>query len=83
MMGVFVEMEQNIISQRVRSGMRNAKAKGKKIGRPKTTKETIQKKFWKYYKLYQDKQLNISEFARVMGCARSTIYKYIMTVEKG
>ena len=77
MMGVFAEMERNIISQRVKSGMKNAKAKGKKIGRPETTKDNIPEKFWKYYKLYQDKQLNIAEFARVMGCARSTIYRYL------
>ncbi len=30
MMAVFAEMERNMISQRVKSGMRNAKAKGKK-----------------------------------------------------
>ena len=77
MMGVFAEMERNIISQRVKSGMKNAKEKGKKIGRPETTKDNIPDKFWKYYKMYQDKQLNVVEFARVMGCARSTIYKYL------
>ena len=32
MMGVFSELERNIISQRVKSGMENAKAKGKAIG---------------------------------------------------
>lgn len=82
MMGVFAEMERNIISQRVKSGMKNAKAKGAKIGRPETTKDNIPEKFWKYYKMYQDKQLNIAEFARVMGCARSTIYKYIEIADK-
>ena len=34
MMGVFSELERNMISQRVKSGMENAKAKGKTIGRP-------------------------------------------------
>lgn len=41
MMGVFAELERNMISQRVKSGMENAKAKGKKIGRPITTAENI------------------------------------------
>lgn len=41
MMGVFSELERNIISQRVKSGMENAKAKGKAIGRPSTTAEDI------------------------------------------
>ena len=82
MWGVFAEMERDIIRQRVKSGMQNAKAKGKKIGRPETTKDNIPDKFWKYYKLYQDNQINIAEFARIMDCARSTIYKYIDIAER-
>lgn len=77
MMGVFSEMERNLISQRVKSGMKNAKAQGTKIGRPATTKDNIPEKFWKYYKLYNNKQINVAEFSRIMNCARSTIYKYI------
>ena len=34
MMGVFAELERNIISQRVKSGVANARSKGKQIGRP-------------------------------------------------
>ena len=41
MWGLFAEMEKNIISQGVRSGMKNAAAKGKQIGRPETTKDKI------------------------------------------
>lgn len=81
MMGVFAELERNIISQRVKSGMANAKSKGSKIGRPQTTKENIPDKFWKYYKLYKNNQINISEFSRILDCSRTTIYKYIKLVE--
>ena len=77
MWGVFAEMERNIISQRVKSGMKNAATKGKKIGRPQLCADSLPDKFWKYYKMYQNKQINISEFARMMGCSRSTVYKYI------
>ena len=45
MWGVFAEMERDIISQRVRSGMQNAKAKGVKIGRPETTVDNIPSQF--------------------------------------
>jgi DNA invertase Pin-like site-specific DNA recombinase len=76
MWGVFAEMERNIISQRVKSGMKNAIAKGKKIGRPMTTAEILPDKFWKYYSMYQNKQINITEFARMLKCSRATIYKY-------
>ncbi len=82
MWGVFAEMERNIISQRVKSGMKNAAAKGKRIGRPVTTKDNIPDKFWKYYRMYQDKQINISEFARMLKCTRPTIYKYISIAEE-
>ncbi len=77
MWGVFSEMERNIISQRVKSGMKNAIAKGKQIGRPHTTKDSLPDRFWKYYKMYQDNCINISEFARILNCTRSTVYKYI------
>ena len=77
MWGVFAEMERNIISQRVKSGIKNATAKGKKIGRPKTNKDNLPDKFWKYYQQYQDKTINITEFAKLMSCSRASIYKYI------
>jgi len=82
MWGVFAEMERNIISQRVKSGMKNAAAKGKQIGRPETTKDNLPDKFWKYYRMYQYKQINVSEFARMLNCSRQTIYKYISLAKK-
>lgn len=81
MLGVFAEMERDIISQRVKSGMQNAKAKGKKIGRPETTSDSLPDKFWKYYNQYQNKQINVSEFSRLMDCSRTSIYKYIRIAE--
>lgn len=81
MWGVFSEMERDIISQRVRSGMKNAVAKGKQIGRPKTTVDTLPDKFWKYYKLYENGEITVSECARLMDCSRTTIYKYMDMAE--
>ena len=77
MWGVFSEMERDIISQRVRSGMKNAAAKGKQIGRPRTSIDTIPDKFWKYRKMYSDGNITVAEFARLLGCSRTTIYKYL------
>ena len=81
MMGVFAEMERNMISQRVKSGMANAKAKGKQIGRPKVTSEDIPNIFFKHYHKYKNKSINLSEFARICGKSRTTIYKYIKIIE--
>ena len=81
MMGVFSEMERNMISQRVKSGMANAKAKGKQIGRPTTTSDDIPHIFLKHYPKYKAKEINVSEFARLCNMSRTTIYKYIKLVE--
>lgn len=81
MWGVFAEMERNIIFQRVKSGMKNARAKGKQIGRPPITMDRLPDKFWKYYQKYQAGEINVSEFARLLKCSRVTIYKYLSMVE--
>ena len=81
MWGVFSEMERDMISQRVKSGLKNAAAKGKKIGRPKTTVDMLPDKFWKYFRLYQDRKISIAEMSRLMRCSRTTIYKYINKAE--
>lgn len=83
MWGVFSEMERDIISQRVKSGMKNAAAKGKQIGRPKTTTDMLPDKFWKYYRMYKNKEITVSECAKLMKCSRTTIYKYMDMAEKG
>ena len=81
MWGVFAEMERNIISQRVKSGMKNARAKGKQIGRPPIAMDRLPDKFWKYYQKYQAGEINVSEFARLLKCSRVTTYKYLSMVE--
>lgn len=81
MWGVFSEMERNIISQRVKSGIKNARAKGKQIGRPPTTVDGLPDKFWKYYQKYKNREINVAEVARLMKCSRVTIYKYLSMVE--
>lgn len=80
MWGVFSEMERNIISQRVKSGIKNARAKGKQIGRPPTTVDGLPDKFWKYYQKYKNREINVAEVARLMKCSRVTIYKYLSMV---
>ena len=82
MMGVFAELERNMISERVKSGMANAKLKGKKIGRPQITINDIPNNVKKTYKLYKNNQINKSEFARICEISRTTLYKYIKILEE-
>lgn len=77
MAGVFSQLELAMIRSRVRSGMENARAKGKQIGRPQMTVDAIPTVFLRHYPAYQKGQLNLSELARVCGISRTTAYKYL------
>ena len=81
MAGVFSQLELAIIRQRVRSGMANAKAKGRQIGRPQATKDSIPPVFLRHYPAYKSGQLNLSELARVCDLSRTTVYKYLSILE--
>lgn len=77
MMAVFAEIERNITSARVKSGLANARAKGKVIGRPALKKTDIPDKVLKMYDLYANKQINKVDYARVCGISRPTLDKYL------
>lgn len=83
MTGIFSQPELTMIRARVRSGMANAKAKGKQIGRPRLTMEDIPTSFLRHYPAYKKGQLNISELARVCELSRTTVYKYMSVLEGG
>ena len=81
MAGVFSQLELAMIRSRVRSGMENARAKGRQIGRPQVSKEDIPASFLRHYPAHKNGQLNISELARVCDISRTTAYKYIGLLE--
>lgn len=81
MMAVFSEMERNIISERVKSGMQNAKAKGKVIGRPVTTIDQIPQNFLKHYELYTSGKITKVDLSRITELSRPTVNKYINLIK--
>lgn len=81
MAGVFSQLELAMIRSRVRSGMANAKAEGKRIGRPQVGKEDIPANFLRHYPAFKKGQLNVSELARVCDLSRTTVYKYLSLLE--
>ena len=82
MAGVFSQLELSMIRMRVRSGMANARAKGKQIGRPQVTVESIPAIFLRHYPAYKNGSLNVSELARVCGISRTTVYKYLSLLDR-
>ncbi|MFR8312307.1 MAG: winged helix-turn-helix transcriptional regulator [Ruminococcus sp.] len=71
-----------MISERVTSGMRNAAAKGKVIGRLHTTVADIPQRFAKSYPLCEKHKINQSELARITGLNRGTVRKYVKMLEE-
>ncbi len=82
MWGVFAELERDIITARIKSGMKNAKEKGVRLGRPEINMETLPYNFLKYYPMFQNGSINLSELSRLSGISRPTIYKYLRIIEQ-
>lgn len=80
--GVFSQLELQMIRQRVKSGMQNAKAKGKRIGRPNLRQEDIPDAFFRYFALYKSGKINITELARLTGVSRPTVYRYLSVIDR-
>ena len=81
MAGVFAELERDMTVARIKSGMANAKAKGKIIGRPKTTADDIPGIFYKHYPKFKNGDINKLEFSRLCNLSYPSIYKYLAIVE--
>ena len=82
LVGVISELERNMISERVKSGLANARAKGKVIGRPSLTEDDIPALFFRHYPKFKAGEIKKTEFARLCKLSYPTIYKYIDIVEK-
>ena len=81
MMAVFAELERNMISERVKSGLANARSKGKLIGRPKVKFEDIPKSVIEKYPLYQNNQITKVEYSGMCRISRPTLDKYLTLID--
>lgn len=75
--GVFSQLELSMIRARVKSGMANAKAKGKRIGRPPVSVDNVPNAFLRYYPKYQAGSITLTELSRLAQVSRPTAYRYI------
>ncbi|MBP1547043.1 MAG: recombinase family protein [Oscillospiraceae bacterium] len=75
--GVFAELERGMICDRVKSGIRNARAKGVKLGRPELTVNDIPQKVKDLFKKYRAGELSKTDFAKLCDISRPTLDKYI------
>ena len=77
LIAVFSELELSMIRARVRSGVANAKAKGKQLGRPPITADRIPDSFYRYFAKYQIGEIIVSDLARLAQVSRPTAYRYL------
>lgn len=68
LLAAFAEFEADIIRERVMSGLKNAKAKGKILGRPKVINPNVVMSL-------RQKGLSLSEIARQIGVSKSSVSK--------
>lgn len=80
LIAVFSELELSMIRARVRSGVANARAKGKQLGRPPITADRIPDSFYRYFAKYQIGEINVSELARLAQVSRPTAYRYLSAI---
>ena len=83
MMGVFSELERNMISQRVKSGVANARSKGKIIGRPSLTINNVPQKVKDMYDLYKSGAISKTDYAKMCKVSRPTLDKYLKIILEG
>ena len=80
--GGVAEMERETIQERVIQGVEKCKATGttktgRWFGRVEKTAEDLPKDFKKYY----DKEITKVEMAKLLGCGRATLYRWIELYE--
>ena len=83
-LGAVAEMEREIANERVREGIAKARKhgtrSGKPIGRPAPE---LPKAFPKYYYRWKEGgDITATEFARLIGVSRPTLYRYISLYEQ-
>ncbi len=72
MMGVFAEFERSMISERVKAGLARTKAKGTKLGRPRTS----QRKEAQILQL-RSKGMGILKIGRELGIGTGVVQRVV------
>lgn len=74
MFGALAEFERNLISDRTKAGLKAARARGRRGGRPKKI-DAQQREL--AIDLYNQKKHGIDEICRSLGISKPTLYAYI------
>jgi len=77
--GAFAEFERNLIIERVKAGMVNAKLKGVRIGRTPTPSHVIAK----VISVFENEKSGARDISKKTGVAKSTVFRVIQDFKAG
>ena len=78
MVGVFSEFEREMISERVKSGMRRVMSEGKIVGRPVKLNDEIRSKIWDLHSQGQ----GLKSITDQVNVGRSTVYRLLKQINE-
>jgi len=73
--GALAEFERDLIRERTQAGLAEARARGRKGGRPQKLADS--KKFALACRLYADKSNDVNTICETLGISRATLYRYV------
>ena len=79
--GAFAEFERNLIVERTKAGLEEAKKRGVKLGRKQGLTEESLKKAKAAKELYINSQLRPIEIAKLLNISIGTLYRYLKHLE--
>ena len=71
------EFERDVIIERTQAGLKAARARGRKGGRPKGLTEAAKRKAVAAKALYNEGNLSVNEIAGNLGISKGTLYSYL------
>jgi DNA invertase Pin-like site-specific DNA recombinase len=77
MISIFAELERELITERVKEGVKNARARGRLGGRPRITNEKVKEALT----LYHTEQYSVQEIIKKTGVSKATLYRRLSELE--
>ena len=74
---ILAETERNLVRERTQKGLRAARARGRKGGRPKGLSESAQRTAEIAESLYLERELTVSEICAELSISKPTLYSYL------
>lgn len=78
LMSAIAQFERDVIADRTREGLKAARARGRKGGRPQTNFDDVKKAV----KLYNTRQYSIKEIQELTGVKKDTLYRNLRVVSE-